>query len=364
MGSNPISSIGPSDRCFIIAEAGTSHAGDLDHAVRLIDAAKAAGADCIKFQAVYADEILHPLTGFVDLPTGRIPLYERFRELERDAGFYRTLKVRTEERGLVFLCTPFGTRSAALLEDLGVVAYKIASPELNHLPLLRAVAATGKPVFLSAGVATLADIARALDVVGDRAVLMHCITAYPAPEQEYNLALIPNLAALLGVPAGLSDHSLDPLLVPTFAVALGARCVEKHFTLSRATAGLDDPIALDPPAFRSMASSIRRAEAEGADATVARLHAAYGPARLLAVRGDGVKRLAPAERANYGRTNRSVHARRAIARGEILSPDNLALLRTEKVLRPGLEPALFERILGRKAARDIPDGQGVTWEDV
>jgi sialic acid synthase SpsE len=364
MGSNPISSILPSDRCFIIAEAGTSHAGDLSHAERLIDAAKASGADCVKFQAVFADEILHPLTGYVDLPTGRIPLYERFRELEQDAAFYRALKERTEERGLVFLCTPFGARSARLLEDLGVVAYKIASPELNHLPLLRAVAATGKPVFLSTGVSTFEDIVRALDIVGDRAVLMHCITAYPAPEEEYNLALLPNLAALLGVPVGLSDHSLDPVLVPTLAAALGARCVEKHITLSRETTGLDDPIALDPEAFRSMAASIRRAEAEGVAAAVARLEAAYGPARVRAVRGDGVKRLAPSERASYGRTNRSIHALRAIARGESLEAGNLAILRTEKELRPGLDPALYERLLGRKAARDIPAGEGVTWEDV
>lgn len=363
MGSNPISSIARTDRCFLIAEAGTSHGGDLSHAFRLVDAAREAGADCVKFQAVYADEILHPLTGFVQLPTGRVPLYDRFRLLERDARFYASLKEYTERRGLVFLCTPFGPRSAAMLESMGVVAYKIASPELNHLPLLRAVAATGKPLFLSTGVSTLADVERALEIAADQAVLLHCITAYPAPEEQYNLALIPNLRSLLGVPVGLSDHSLDPVLVPTLAAALGACCIEKHLTLSRATEGLDDPVALEPEAFRTMVDAIRVAEEEGRERTRERLSRRYTAELVTAVVGSGVKRLAPAERENYGRSNRSVHAIRDIPRGEVLGTHNLTLVRTEKDLRPGLGPEMFDRLLGRAAIRDIPAGQGVGWED-
>jgi sialic acid synthase SpsE len=328
-----------------------------------VDAAREAGADCVKFQAVYAEEILHPLTGTVELPTGRVPLYDRFLGLERDAAFYRAVKEHTERRGLVFLCTPFGIRSVALLEGLGVGAYKVASPELNHLPLLRSVAATGKPVYLSTGVSTLGDIERALQIVGRAATVMHCITAYPAPEEQYNLSVMPNLAAVLGVPVGLSDHSRDPLLVPCLAVALGATCVEKHLTLSRAAPGLDDPIALEPRGFREMAGAIRRAEVEGREATVRRLADGYGEARVRAVQGDGVKRLAQAELSNYGRTNRSIHARRAIARGELYSEENIAILRTEKVLRPGLDPGLYERLLGRRAALDVPSGEGITWED-
>jgi sialic acid synthase SpsE len=366
MGSNPISSIPTPypDRCFIIAEAGTSHGGDLEHAFALIDAAARSGADCVKFQAVYADEILHPLTGFVELPTGRIPLYERFRELECDTGFYRRLAEHAAARGIVFLCTPFGLRSAAMLEELHVSAYKIASPELNHLPLIRAVAATGKPVFLSSGVSTLGDIERALEIVGERSILMHCLTAYPAPEEEYNLRLIPNLAALLGVPVGLSDHSMDPVLVPAVAAALGARCLEKHLTLSRETSGLDDPIAVEPASFHAMVEAVRRAEADGKEEGLRRLAGVHGEARIRAVLGDGVKRLAPAERANYGRTNRSIHALTAIRRGETYGPHNTAILRTEKLLRPGLGPDVYEMLQGRRAARDVPAGEGVTWEDL
>ena len=365
MGSNPISStplIDPS-RCFVIAEAGTSHDGDLDHARRLIDAARVAGADCVKFQAVFADEILHPLTGEVELPTGRVPLYERFRSVERDGAFYRELKRHCEESGLIFLCTPFGLRSAAMLAEIGVRAYKIASPELNHFPLLRAVAGFGKPVLLSTGVSTLADIERALEIVGDAAVLLHCITAYPAPPEESNLRLIPNLAALFGVPVGMSDHSLDPVLVPSLAAAVGACCLEKHITLSRATDGLDDPIALEPESFRSMVQAVRSATFLGRERTVESLERVHGAERIRAVLGSGVKALAPSERESYGRTNRSIHALRAIARGELFSAENLAILRTEKVLRPGVPPELYGRLVGRRAARDVDSGEGVTWED-
>ena len=364
MGSNPISSTPLTDRshCLIIAEAGTSHGGDLGHARELNDAARRSGADCVKFQAVFADEILHPLTGEVELPTGRVALYERFRALERDEGFYRALKEACERSGVEFLCTPFGIRSAQLLARLGVRAYKIASPELNHLPLLREVARTGLPVFLSTGVSLLADIERALEIV-PRSVLLHCVTSYPAPPEEYNLRVIPSLASLFGVPVGISDHSLDPVLVPALAVSMGARCVEKHITLSRSTEGLDDPVALEPEQFRGMVEAVRVAEREGADHTLRSLERIRGRDRVSAVLGNGVKSLAPSERSSYGRTNRSVHALRAIARGERMSELNLGILRTEKVLRPGLPPEMYERLLGRTAARDIEAGQGVVWED-
>jgi N-acetylneuraminate synthase len=225
------------------------------------------------------------------------------------------------------------------------------------------VAGTGKPLYLSTGVSTLADIEHALDAVGRKAVLLHCVTAYPAPEDEYNLALIPNLRAVLGVPVGLSDHSADPVLVPALAAALGACLIEKHITLSTATGGLDDPIAQEPPAFLRMAKAVRRAASAGREATFAELEPVYGAERLRVVLGTGVKALAPSERENYGRTNRSLHARRAISRGETFSPENLVIVRTERRLRPGVGPELYDRILGRPAVRDVPSGEGVTWED-
>jgi len=357
--------LGQGRPCLVVAELGTGHLGSLARARELVDAAAAAGADCAKFQLVYADEILHPRSGAVDLPTGRVELYRQFRELEQPIAFYAELKRYVEEKGLLFLCSPFGIRSARELRSLGVAAIKIASPELNHLPLLSEAAGYGLPLVLSSGVSTLGDIERALAVTGrDRVVLLHCITAYPAPETEYNVNLLASLAAVFGVEVGLSDHSMDPVLVPALAVLHGARIVEKHFTLSRAGAGLDDPIALEPPAFARMVAAIRDAETASPAATLHRLEMEYGTARVRAAIGSGVKDLAPSEHANYRRTNRSIHAIAEIPAGSVIAAEAVAVLRTEKVLRPGLGPEFLPVVVGRKAARDIPAGEGVTWEDI
>jgi sialic acid synthase SpsE len=356
--------VGAGHPCLVIAELGTSHQGDRDKARSLIDAAVDAGADCIKAQLVYADEILHPLSGLVRLPTGNVALYDQFKTLERDLGFYREMKGHIEAAGALFLCTPFGIRSARELASLDVAAIKIASPELNHLPLLREVAGYALPLFLSSGVSTLGDIERALGVTGRaQTVLMHCITSYPAPEEEYNIAVLESFRRVFGVEVGLSDHSLDPVLVPCLSVLAGGCVVEKHFTLTREGSGLDDPIALDPADFRRMVRAIRETEAAPAEG-LRELERRYGAARVAAVRGNGVKELAPAERANYGRTNRSIHARHAIAAGSRIGPDDIALLRTEKVLRPGLGPEHMDIVTGATARRSIPSGEGVEWADI
>ena len=368
-------------RACVIAEIGTGHGGDPELARDLIAAAAEAGADCAKFQCVIADEILHPNTGTVPLPGGSIRLYDRFKALELDAAFYAAVKEETERRGLLFLCTPFGLGSARLLRDIGVEVMKIASPELNHLPLVAELASYGLPTILSSGVSTLADIDRSVALfrsaappspsggearVGEACglALLHCVTSYPAPETDYNLRVLGSLAAVFGLAVGVSDHSLDPVLVPALAVASGASIVEKHICLSRDRDGLDDPIALPPLGFAAMVGAVREAQARGPAETIAVLSAEHGAARVEAVLGDGVKRLAPSEAANYTRTNRSIHALRDIAKGELFDPGNVALLRTEKVLKPGLDPALLGVVLGRRAMRDIPSGEGVEWEDV
>ena len=302
-------SVGTGSPCLLIAELGTSHQGDRGRARALVDEATEAGADCIKFQLVHADEILHPLSGIVDLPTGKVALYEQFRSLEKPVGFYEDLKTYTESRGALFLCSPFGLRSARELKSIGARALKIASPELNHAALLEEVAGYGLPLFLSSGVSTLGDIERALAATGRaNVVLMHCVTAYPAPETDYNLAVLAGLKAILGVEVGVSDHSLDPVLVPVLAAISGACAVEKHFTLTRAGAGLDDPIALEPDQFRKMVKRVREAEQAGPAAARAGLEKEHGAERVRAVMGTGVKELAPSERQNYMRTNRSIHA--------------------------------------------------------
>ena len=365
------------DSVLVIAEIGTAHGGSLTAARELVAAAAEAGADCAKFQCVFAEEIIHPNTGVVPLPGGPVPLYDRFRALEEDEDFYASLKEYAESLGLLFLCTPFGLRSARLLEGIGCPFMKVASPELNHFPLLDELASYGLPTILSSGVSTAADIDRALrrfarlpaysgpEGRGRKGLaLLHCVTAYPAPEEDYNLRVLGNLGGLFGVPAGVSDHSLDPVLVPALAVAAGGALVEKHIRLAEAAQGLDDPIALAPDDFRRMVLAVRRAQGSAPEETIAALAGEYGPGRVEEVLGDGVKRLAPSEEANYRRTNRSLHAAAAISAGEVFDRGNVAVLRTEKVLRPGLDPELLPRVLGRRAMRDIPSGEGIEWEDL
>jgi sialic acid synthase SpsE len=359
--------VGPGEPCYIVAEAGSTHGGDLGLGFELIDAAARAGANCVKFQVIFADEIVHPLTGSIDLPGGSTPIYERFRALERPPEFYARLQEHCGKRKVDFLASAFGTRSARLLWKLGVGAFKVASPELNHLDFLRRLrelAANGKPVVLSSGVSTLGDIERALDVCGPACVLLHCITAYPAPEEQYNLRVLASLSAVFGVSVGVSDHSLDPLLVPGAALLQGACLVEKHLTLSRRGAGLDDPVALEPEGFAALVRGLRHLEALGKPAARQELERQYGRERLEQVLGDGVKRLAPAEKRFYRTTRRSIHAVREIRAGQRIQARDLCVVRSEANLRPGLEPAELPQVIGAVAQRAIPAGQGVSWEDL
>ncbi len=369
---------------IILAEIGSSHGGDLGKAKELIAAASEAGADGAKFQLVYAEEILHPRSGFVDLPGGRIPLFERFKALERPVGFYAALKEETEAKGMWFVCSPFGIRSSRILHQIGTKVFKIASPELNHYPLLEEVVQYHVPILVSTGVSTLGDIEQALSVLRTSMIekdkenpsqlpfppltLLHCITAYPAPEEEYNLSILPNLRGIFGLPVGVSDHSRDPVLVPVLAVLEGARVIEKHFTLDHQGAGLDDPIALDAREFQTMVMEVRRAflevKAGRRSHVVEALEARYGKEKVWKVLGDGVKRLASSEIGNYRTTNRSIHALRDLRKGEVLTEDNCALLRTEKNLKPGLSPEFLRVVLGKRLVRDVESGEGIQWEDL
>lgn len=350
---------------YVIAEIGTGHLGDRSKAKELIRAAAESGAHCAKFQVVFADEIIHPLTGKLNLPGGRVRLYDKFKEVEQDKDFYRFCKQETEAAGMDFLASPFGLRSAQILEDLGSAWFKVASPELNHFPLLDLLRSFGKPVVLSSGVSRLEDIERAVEVFEGLPVsLLHCITAYPAPPEEYNLRVLQPLSVLFGCPVGISDHSMDPELVPVIGRAAGSVMVEKHFCLSRKDPGLDDPIALDPPLFSQMTRALTEIEDVPEAVREKAVRERYGDARVEAVMGTGRKVLAPSERANYERTNRSIHAVNALKAGHRLETRDLAILRTEKVLRPGLAPQFLETVLGRTLKRDIPAGEGLTWNDL
>ena len=367
LATSPLSSKKQSNKdfsCIIVAEGGTAHGGNLKKAFALIESAKQAGADCIKFQVVFAHEIIHPLSGKIKLPGGRISLYERFKALERNENFYGVIKEYAEKCGLVFLLTPFGKKGAQILKKLNVDAIKIASPELNHFPLLAQVAALNKPIILSTGVSTVADIEKALLIAGNKAILLHCITSYPAPEEEYNLKVIPILSALFGIPVGLSDHSLDPILVPAAAAMLGACLIEKHFTLNSKGSGLDDPIALEEEEFRHMVDAVREIETLSREEAFTWLKKRFTNRRVKAVRGTGEKRLAPAERGYYQTTRRSILCVKEIKKGGIFSKQNIALLRSERNIKPGLSPEFFSLLIGKCARRDIPATRGIVWEDV
>ncbi len=373
------------DRVLVVAEAGTDHRGDLARGRELVRAAAEAGADCIKFQHVYADEILHPSSGNISVGGRSIPIYERLRTVERDVEFLGTLFEAARDAGILPFATPFGLRSARELRRLDPGTYKIASPELNHAPLMKEIASFGRPVVLSAGVATLGDIEAALSLLregtgGELPVvhLLHCVTAYPAPEEEYNLKVIQSLRSIFGVAVGVSDHSRDPEAVPAIATALGASMIEKHLTLKRDGRGLDEAVSLEPQELARMCAVVREvaegrkhrsneSESEfrnGATPAFSELARRFGGERVEAICGDGVKRLAGSERDAYGRSNRSIHALTDLAAGTELTPDNCAVLRTERKLRPGISPRHFEEILGCRLTQRVPAGEGVRWEDL
>jgi sialic acid synthase SpsE len=371
---------------LIIAELGTSHNGDRIKARRMVDAACESGAGCVKVQMVYADEILHPNTGEVPLPGGRIRLYDRFKALEMPAEFYMEIKEYVESKGLLFLCTPFGLKSASILKKMQPKMIKIASPELNFTGLLEEIAGWRLPVLLSSGVSRLCDIETAVEIFKNETsnnnldgaknqnqideslssllCLLHCVTSYPAPEVEYNLRVLPSLAAIFGVSVGVSDHSADAQLVPSLSTAMGAAVIEKHFCLSVTDPGLDDPIALPPDEFSKMVRAVRRACEIGAEETIAFYSREKGEDFISRILGSGVKELAPCEKANYRLTNRSIHALRDIQKGEILKRSDYACLRTEKILRPGLDPCWEKAIEGRTARNFIPAGEGIRFEDI
>jgi len=367
----------------IIAEIGTSHEGSVQKAEQLIIAAARAGADAAKFQWVYADEILHPETGFVRLPGGNISLYERFRQLEVSSLFYSQVLEFTHAHQMLFISSPFGLKSLSELLSIHPDAVKIASPELNHFPMLKALSEfrkseknSGKnpvPVIISTGVSKLGDIEKALDILGtENVTLLHCITCYPAPETEYNLRILQSLRSIFGVPTGISDHSLDPVLVPCLAAAMGSEVTEKHITLSRQSAGLDDPVALEPDQFAHMVHGIRQCEAAirhygsicGTEKITEQMIREYGREKVETVLGNGTKKLALSEAANYGRTNRSLHFMHAMKSGSIISSQDIAVLRTEKILTPGITPDFLETVIGAKLTRDVTSGSGVQWKDL
>lgn len=335
--------IGPGEPPYIVAELSANHSGSLDHALVLIEAARSAGADAVKLQTYTPDT----MTIDCDSPDFRIldglwsgrTLYELYREAQTPWDWHEALFRRGRELGLTVFSTPFDATAITFLEGLHAPAYKIASFEATDVPLIRAAAATGKPLVVSTGMASLGEIAEALDAArsvgpGD-VILLHCVSGYPTPPEEANLRSIAELSAKFDVAVGLSDHTLGTA-VSVAAVALGACLIEKHFTLRRADGGVDASFSLEPPELAELVVSCRAA------------HAAIGDANFD---------LMPAEAPNT-KFRRSLYVVRDISAGECLSMENV------RAIRPGygLSPKHLSEVLTRRAARDLRRGTALQWD--
>jgi N-acetylneuraminate synthase len=336
--------IGPGHPCFIIAEAGVNHNGNLDLALKLVDAAAAAGADAVKFQTFKADRLVTkdaPKAGYQIRATGDAGTqYEMLKHLELTEEDHRSLIARCEKRGVLFLSTPFDAESCDFLESLKLPAFKLPSGELTNFPFLVHVARKGKPIILSTGMATLQEVDAAVETLArsgnNQLVLLQCVSEYPADPAEANLRAMASMRSSFGFPVGFSDHT-PGIAAAIAAAALGACVVEKHFTLDREMPGPDHRASLEPKELIEMVRGIRIAES---------------------ALGDGGKHPGVGEAATAAVARKSLVAACDISAGTVLGAEHIA------VKRPGtgISPGMRVRLLGRKTKVSVPAGTLFDWE--
>lgn len=336
--------IGYEDPCFIIAEAGINHNGDEILAKKLIDVAQLAGADAVKFQTFHAEMLVTESASKAEYQQAKTSSeesqYEMLQRLElSDETFFR-LSEYAIRKGILFLSTPFDEQSVDLLDDLAIPAFKIPSGEITNNLLLRKVASKQKPVILSTGMSTLGEVENAVRVLrtsgSGRIVLLHCTTSYPAPVNSVNLRAMETLRCAFKVPVGYSDHT-EGITIPVAAAAMGARVIEKHFTLNRTFPGPDHQASIEPHTLSEMVIAIRNVE------------------QAL---GSGLKTPTQVEENIIQVARRSIVANKDIIAGEILSADLLS------VKRPGtgISPQFLELVIGKRAKRDIRKNSLITWD--
>lgn len=315
---------------FIIAEVGINHEGVFDKAIQLVDAAVEAGADCVKFQSHIAEAEMIP----TDMTPGDISaekLWDIIKRCELTEEEEREIKRYCEQKGILYLCTPFSREAADRLEAMDVVGFKIGSGECNNIPLIRHIARKGRPIILSTGMNDLESIRESVEAIREfncPFMLMHCTSAYPTPYQHVRLGSIQQLKEAYCVPVGLSDHSLG-IYTCLGAAALGACALEKHFTISRDWPGPDNPISIEP---NELAELVRGARA------------------IYLARG-GQKTVLSIEKPVIGFAYASVVTTRDVKAGEALNLDNVW------VKRPGtgsIPARNLDKVIGRKARRDLP----------
>ena len=339
--------IGNDHSTYIIAEMSGNHCGDLATAFKIIEAAKEVGADAVKLQTYTPDTI----TLNSDKEDFRLPaanpwssfntLYKVYEKAFTPWEWHKALFDKAREVGIDIFSSPFDESAVDLLEELGTPIYKIASPEITHIPLIKKVAKTGKPVIFSTGVAELSDIELAVKTLKENGcheiIILKCTSSYPAPPESINLKTIPNLKETFQCLAGLSDHTLGTG-IPVAAVALGASVIEKHFILEKDEKSVDGFFSLDKREFKEMVDEIRKVEK------------AIGKVSY-AIDEEGKK--------NYwGR--RSLYVSGSIKKGEIITAENI------KCVRPfyGLHPKFYEEVLGKKASKDLNFGDRLTFESI
>jgi pseudaminic acid synthase len=338
--------VGPGQPAYLVAELSGNHNGSLDRALVTVRAAADAGADAIKLQTYTADTITIRSTdpAFVipgNGPWGGRTLYDLYDEAHTPWHWHPALFAEAKKYGLDIFSTPFDETAIEFLTGLGAIAFKIASFEMTDDTLVRAVAAQGKPVIISTGMANLEEIAHAREVLVKSGctdiVFLKCTSSYPAPDAGMNLSTMPLLEAVTGSPVGLSDHSMGTTAAVT-AVTLGACLIEKHLTLSRADGGVDSHFSLEPEEFATLVRDVRRAEA------------------MLGTQRFGVG-ASEAESLVY---RRSLYVVKPVAAGERFTRENVRSIRPGN----GLSPRFADIVFASHASHDVPAGTPLSWKDI
>lgn len=332
------------DHVFIIAEAGVNHNGSLEMAERLVRAAKAAGADAVKFQTFKAERLVTKQAEkaeYQKVSSGAgESQFAMLKRLELSEAQHRELLALCRSIGIEFMSTGFDEESADFLAGLGIQRVKIPSGEVTNLPFLRHLARQGMPVILSTGMAELEEVRQAVAAIRAEAnvpiTVLHCVSNYPAAPGDVNLRAMTTMRDALGVPVGYSDHTMG-IEVAIGAAAMGAVCIEKHLTLDRTLPGPDHAASLEPAEFAEMVRCIRS---------------------VSAALGDGIKRPAPSEVAVAKVIRKSVVAITDIAAGVAISAEHIGIMRPAT----GLPPSERDNVLGRTARQAIPAGTALTWE--
>jgi N-acetylneuraminate synthase len=339
--------VGPGEPPWVIAEIGANHNGDMALCRRLIDAAQEAGADAVKFQSWSKASLVSRAeygrrAPYAKLDPSALSLEQAIERYQFTPDQHREMAAYCRQGGITFFSSCFSAREVELLESLDVPAYKVASMDVTHLPLLDVVAATGKPVILSTGMASLGEIERALERLrragSGPVALLHCVSLYPCPPAEVNLRNIPMLERTFGVPVGLSDHSLGAAL-SIAAVALGACILEKHFTVDKKLEGWDHAISADPAELSAIVRGARD------------VHEALGSFERV---------IGPAELENRKAFRRRAVARQDLKRGTRLTEGDLDFKRPGN----GIGPDELAFAVGRVLARDVAAEEELEWSDL